>query len=65
MDIGEQTHRVACIGCDTAAFEPGHVGVSKGILGQACKRSHVDSAGVDSRSLLQDTSPFRALKHMI
>ena len=60
-----ETNRLARVGRDTAAFEPRHVSVSKGILGQACQRRQVDSAGVDSRSRLQDTTSFRALEHMV
>ena len=60
-----KTHRVARVGRDTTAFEPRHVSVSKGILGQTRQRRHVNSVGIDSRSLFQDTTSFRALEHMI
>lgn len=62
---GSETHWITRVGGDTAALEPGHVGVSKGILGQTRESRHVDSAGVDSRPLLQDTTSFRALKHAV
>jgi len=63
--MNTETHRLARVGRDATAFEPRHVGVSKGILRQTCQRRHVDSVGVDSRPLLQDTTSFRALEHMV
>src|SRR5712692_8476801 len=60
-----ETDRVTRVGSDTTTFKPGHVGMSKGILGQTRKRSHVDGAGINSRSLLQNTTSFCALEQMV